>query len=220
MSEKNYYVILGIARNARPEEIRSAYRALAKRLHPDHAGNDGKELFQDLNEAYETLSDPERRRDHDLALNAEAASWRPIRVSDGGLVADLMSPFHEEARCQPSIDETRARFLRNLTGLGISKGKVVAGLNIEVVLSSEEATRGIVVPLEAPICQVCPFCEGSGREWLFACAYCGGEGVVEHGERIHLCIPPMTLNRSVHEIPLNRVGAHDFYLRVQVIIDD
>jgi molecular chaperone DnaJ len=220
MAERNFYVILGIPRDASPEDVRSAYRELAKRLHPDRAGESGTESFQELREAYETLSDPAKRRAHDFALDAEASMRRPVRIPAEAFVEDLVSLLYGEARCQPSLEAIRERFLRNDTGIGVPKGKVVEGLNVEVVLSTEEAARGAVVPIEVPTFQVCPFCDGSGRDWLFSCAYCRAEGVVEHGERVDLRIPPMVPHGSFFEIPLDRMGVHNFYLRVHIRVDD
>src|SRR5262249_46217789 len=65
---KDYYVVLGIPRNEDPRGIREAYRQLAKRYHPDRAGPEANTAFREVVEAYEALSDPERRSRFDRSL--------------------------------------------------------------------------------------------------------------------------------------------------------
>ena len=80
MSSKDYYVILGISRTEAPAAIRSAYRDLAHRYHPDLVGPEGTAHFQEINEAYEVLSDPSRRAayDRETGESSPRASVEPI----------------------------------------------------------------------------------------------------------------------------------------------
>lgn len=80
MSTMNYYVVLGIAEDADSGTIRSAFRALARRYHPDAGPGSSTLEFQRAHEAYETLSDPERRRLHDRNLTASRV--RPMVVAE------------------------------------------------------------------------------------------------------------------------------------------
>jgi len=70
MSTMNYYVVLGIAEDADSDAIRSAFRALARRYHPDAGAGSSTDEFRRALEAYETLSDPDRRRLYDRDLRA------------------------------------------------------------------------------------------------------------------------------------------------------
>ena len=79
MSTMNYYVVLGIAEDADSDTIRSAFRALARRYHPDAGPGSSTIKFQRAMEAYETLGDPERRRVYDRRLQASRA--RPMIVT-------------------------------------------------------------------------------------------------------------------------------------------
>ena len=68
MPEKDYYKILGVSQDASKDEIRKAYRKLAKKYHPDrNKGSDtAQEKFKDISEAYNVLSDPEKRKKYDI----------------------------------------------------------------------------------------------------------------------------------------------------------
>jgi curved DNA-binding protein CbpA len=76
MSTMNYYVVLGIAQDADTDAVRSAFRALARRYHPDAGAGSSPDEFRRALEAYETLSDPDRRRLYDRALRGSQV--RPI----------------------------------------------------------------------------------------------------------------------------------------------
>jgi curved DNA-binding protein CbpA len=76
----DYYVVLGIAEDADEETIRSAFRALARRYHPDVGAGSSPVEFQRAREAYETLADPERRRRYDRQLRSTRA--RPVLVRE------------------------------------------------------------------------------------------------------------------------------------------
>jgi curved DNA-binding protein CbpA len=69
----NYYVVLGIAEDADRDTIRSAFRAMVRRYHPDAGAGASSDAFRRVVEAYETLNDPERRRMYDRALHRHAA---------------------------------------------------------------------------------------------------------------------------------------------------
>lgn len=219
MASRDYYVVLGVRRGATPGEIRSAYRELAKQLHPDRTGDEGTVPFQELGEAYATLSDPGRRRAYDREREGSPPRV-PGPAAAEPLTREPFSILHGEARYQPSWEELRERFARNFSGIGVPKGEGVQGLNLEVILNMEEAARGVTLPVEVPTFEACPFCGGTGRDWEFMCAYCGGDGVTERGRIVHLRIPAMVASGSVYEMPLDRLGVHNFYLRVHVFVDD
>lgn len=64
--KKDYYAALGVSRTESLQGIHQAYRKLAKQCHPDHAGDQGRQRFQEIQEAYEVLSDPEQRKQYDV----------------------------------------------------------------------------------------------------------------------------------------------------------
>src|SRR5260221_36046 len=75
MARTDYYAVLGITRESTEDEIRSAYRKLARQYHPDYnKGDDAPARFREVTEAYEVLTDPQRRQRYDMFGNAEGAA--------------------------------------------------------------------------------------------------------------------------------------------------
>ena len=92
----DYYVVLGIAEDADEETIRSAFRALARRYHPDVGAGSSPAQFQRAREAYETLVDPERRRQYDCQLRASRP--QPVLVSELIVSRPLVEPLFTSCR--------------------------------------------------------------------------------------------------------------------------
>lgn len=82
----------------------------------------------------------------------------------------------------------------------------VEGLNLEILLSPNEALRGGDASVGVPIFYPCPVCGGSGRDRLFACTYCRGQAMIEEEETVHIRIPPLVRDGTILEIPI-RGGA-------------
>src|ERR687894_236393 len=110
----NYYDVLGVSREASQTEIRNAYRTLAKERHPDHPGGSA-EAFSLLQEANAVLSDPNRRRQHDEALDlAHAADQLAgLNLDFGSMEDELSAKRRERESSGPSLGERlRGRFGR------------------------------------------------------------------------------------------------------------
>ena len=110
----NYYDVLGVPREASQTEIRNAYRTLAKERHPDHPGGSAEE-FSLLQEANAVLSDPNRRRQHDEALDlAHAADQLAgLNLDFGSMEDELSAKRRERESSGPSLGERlRGRFGR------------------------------------------------------------------------------------------------------------
>ena len=100
----DYYVVLGIAEDADDETIRSAFRALARRYHPDVGAGSSPVEFQRAREAYETLADPERRRRYDLQLRIARA--RPVMVREVVVSRPFAEPLLSSRRSSFDVPRT------------------------------------------------------------------------------------------------------------------
>lgn len=227
MGAKNYYIVLGVPRTENSSGIRAAFRQLAKRYHPDRAGAADAARFREIAEAYATLSDPDRRRLYNHRLDeaerlrppiAEPLSSRAASPKPEPLVRESRSLFGDYGRIGPSVEALYERFARNFTGLDIPKGEHLEAVDVEVLLSAEEALLGVVVPIAVPVLGRCPNCGGSGEDWLFPCFRCGQRGFVEREQTIEIELPPFLKGGTTFDVSLHDVGVRNFVLRVHVQI--
>jgi len=226
MEKRTYYMILGVSRHESSQGIRAAYRDLARKLHPDIAGEASTRSFLEVTEAYDVLSDAERRREYNDQLQqaeeraAGGAQVPPLaglpETLASPLVHDLTSILGCAESIRPSFDAMHARFRRNFTGWGIPKSEQPEGLTFEVLLTPTELRRGCVVPVGVPVFYRCPQCGGSGRDWLYPCTFCQEQGFFEQEEVVSVDVPPMTSPGTVFDIPLHGLGIRNFYLRLYV----
>jgi len=234
MEKRTYYMILGVSCTESPSGIRAAYRDLVRKLHPDVAGEASTRTFLDVTEAYDVLSDAERRREynHQLRRAEEEEHQQEQRQADLQSATLVGSPAarpqwivhgrapilgHPES-IRPSFEAMHDRFLRNFTGLRVPKSERLEGLNFEVLLTPSELMNGSIVPVGVPVFHRCAHCGGSGRDWFYPCPYCQQSGFIEGEETVRVKIPPMTPPGTVFEIPLHGFGIHNFYLRLHVLL--
>src|ERR671935_599039 len=155
----DYYGLLGLPRNATEEQIRSAYRKLARQYHPDVNKEDGAaEKFKQITEAYEVLSDAERRQRYDMFGSAQGG------LGDFG-IGDLFETFFGS--------ELRRREPR-----GPMRG---ADLRMEIEIDLIDAVRGGERKIRVPRLEMCSHCHGSGAEPgsnVSTCTTCNGRGEV------------------------------------------
>ena len=168
---KNYYLILGVEIEATLEDIKSSYRRLAKQFHPDMTDTSDIERFRDIQEAYEVLSDGERRHAYDLTAGRE------IPVTHGS----VSDPF---AEVWPEPMPAAARPRRRRPRVGALEN------DAEIVLSPEEARQGGPLSFEVRIAEKCDACEGTGRGFTVWCWDCDGTGELRRYRRIRFSIPP------------------------------
>src|SRR5256712_10836284 len=214
MALKDYYLILGVSRTETARGIQNTFRELVKQLHPDRVGPQGTAAFQDLVEAYQVLSDPERRKAyrHHL-LQTETAAQRGEMPRKGWhwtrsepLISEWRFGLRDFLTIQPSFDALQARLLQNFTGVGVPKGERVEGLNVEICLRPEAARRGGVIHLGVPIFSRLRSWAGGGREWGAIALVCLGQGMIEEEGNVTLHIPPRVQHGTTLEVPLPRLG--------------
>lgn len=221
MPSQDLYVVLGISPWANQEAIRSAYRALAKRYHPDRVGPTRSSRFREVNQAYRVLSDSEGRRTHDRELDrvaAEPSDAEPLagRPAAEPLRAEGLS-WRSFRLLRPSRDDEFLDWTaRHLTERHLPKSGRRRPIDVEVVLSRDEAVRGGILPIQIPAVSSCPLCGGTGRDWSALCGHCGGEGAVEEPRRLALRIPRFVRDGTVWATPLLDTGLD---LCIQVRID-
>jgi molecular chaperone DnaJ len=165
---RDYYDVLGVSREATDKEIKSAFRRLARELHPDVSDQpDAEERFREAAEAYEVLSKPETRELYDRFGHEglRTGGFRPTDF-DFANIADLFSVFFGDELFGMGRGPTRRA----------SRG---ADVLAEVTIELEEAARGIVRPVPFPVAVTCRTCAGSGAAPGTApepCPRCGGAG--------------------------------------------
>ena len=221
MEKRTYYMVLGVSSNETPHGIRATYRELAKRLHPDVAGEKSTRAFREATEAYDVLSDPQRRREYNDALECEPQSegeaWRP--PSRGLVHRDPVTILGNPEGIRPSFEAMQARFLRNFTGRGMPKSERLEALDFEIILTEREAVRGAVAPVAVPVFVRCPECGGTGNVWGYPCVECLQLGWLETERVVRIVIPPMTPSGSVFEVVLRGLGIENFFLRLHVFVE-
>ncbi len=176
---RTYYQILGVSEGARPDEIKHAYRRLVRQFHPDLNGGDTALPLRQVLEAYEILSDEQRRRSYDQEL---ATRRRP--ASPG---ANHRAWFADEIAIDfPSISEVVDRIRDAFLG---DEAAADESLSAEILLSPREAFDGVTVPLDVPVRSTCPLCGGRGESWMEPCRGCAGTGAWHLPHRVSLSVP-------------------------------
>ena len=166
-TERDYYELLGVPREATEAEIKRAFRALARELHPDVSSEpDAERRFREVAEAFEVLSDPERRATYDRFGHAglQRGGFRPY--ADFGTIADVFSVFFGE----------------DLLG-GASRARPARGGDVQAIveIELEEAFSGATIGVPLEVAVACERCSGTGAEpgtGTRTCPTCSGAGAV------------------------------------------
>ncbi|NGF58315.1 molecular chaperone DnaJ [Parapedobacter sp. SGR-10] len=178
MSKRDYYDVLGISRQADAAEIKSAYRKLAIKYHPDKNPGDkeAEELFKEAAEAYEILSNPEKKARYDRFGHAgNSASG----FGGGGMnMEDIFSQFGDIFGGGNPFESFFGGGGRSRGGRRVQKG---SNLRIKVKLTLEEIAKGVEKKVKVNKLVHCQTCDGTGakdKSSYHTCTTCGGSGSV------------------------------------------
>src|ERR671927_375285 len=175
MSKRDYYEVLSVSRTATDQEIKSAYRRLAVKYHPDKNPNDAtaEEKFKEAAEAYQVLSDPEQRRRYDRFGHAGVSSGAGATWGAPGFggIEDILG------------DVFGLGGGRGASGARRSAAQRGADLRYDLEISLEEAAAGMTASLRIPRLETCDKCKGTGAAegtQPETCQTCGGAGQVRY----------------------------------------
>jgi molecular chaperone DnaJ len=184
-AKKDYYELLGVAREASPDEVKKAYRRMAMQYHPDRNQGDktAEAKFKEISEAYEVLSDPEKRRQYDqFGHDGLKSSFGPGGFDfarDFTHVSDLQDLFGSLFGGGGGMfEELFGGGGRRTSRSGPQQG---ADLRFDLEIDFEEAVFGSQREITLPITEQCAACKGTGGEpgaTEEACRHCGGRGAV------------------------------------------
>ena len=178
MAKRDYYEVLGVEKNSEPDQIKSAYRKLALKYHPDRNpdDSDAEAAFKEASEAYEVLSDTEKRSNYDqfghagLEGNFGSGGFQWSDFSHATDFHDVFGDFFGGGR-------------RSRGPSGPPKGR---DLRISLKLSLEEITEGVEKKISLQRMKSCAVCDGGGAapgSTSQACQTCGGVGQVQQVSR-------------------------------------
>jgi molecular chaperone DnaJ len=186
-SRPDYYKTLGVDKKATPEEIKKAYRKLARKYHPDRNPDDkdAEARFKEISQAHDVLGDPDKRKQYDSGTGPFSTGGGP----GGGFGG--FGNFDFDASGMGDI-------LSNLFGGGAGRGGAGAGprggrpraqrgadLEAQVSITFDQAISGAQIPLSVPMHDTCPTCHGTGAKpgtTPTVCPVCEGRGVETQGQ--------------------------------------
>lgn len=228
---KDYYEVLGVKRDATDEQIRQAFRKLARKHHPDVNPGDkvAEDRFKEINEANEVLSDPEKRKRYDqLGANWKNGAeftpppgWGRVNVQfddlgsmfSGGGFSDFFETLFGGARAS-SQDDQRRRGTRSRSGRG-------QDAEAEMEISLEDAHKGGRHRITLQGSRTCSTCGGKGTAaGGVVCATCRGSGQILSPKTIDVNIPPAAREGSVIKLKKHgQPGATepgDLYIKLKI----
>lgn len=198
MQYKDYYAILGVAKNAPEKDIKSAYRKLARKWHPDANPKNPKEAeekFKEISEAYEVLGDPEKRKKYDVLgpnwqqAAQQAEQQRRYRTTVDGQEFDFEFGEGGPSGFSDFFDMFFSGVGRRQTTQRSGIARRGQDLETTIELNLRDAYQGGTKAVSLQIEDVCPRCHGAGTEGRHLCPQCHGTGRVLSNKRFEVTIP-------------------------------
>ena len=244
---QDYYKILGVSKDASPDQLKKAYRKLAKKFHPDTSEEpNAEDRFKEIAEAYSVLSDPDKRTQYDNPL--------PKGFPQGGGLEDIFSQFDvgvedffpgfgRRRKAPPRPGNLRYRL--NLDFMSAAKGKTI-DVKVDRVMPCENCgSSGKTPETIEEVCgsckgsgqttfsqgffqmsQDCQVCNGQGKKVKNPCSPCKGRGFKDDHGTVTVNIPPGVENGNVIRVPgwghqnVRGVPPGDLFLEVRVTAHD
>lgn len=182
-SNKDYYQVLGVERTATQDDIKKAYRKLAHQHHPDKDGGD-EEKFKEVNEAYQVLSNQQKRSQYDQFGQAfDGSGAGGFSGSPFGFGGSAGGAGFQDIG---DIFETFFGGRGSRTRQQVRRGQDIA---IDLTISFEDSAFGVKQEVTHRLYQTCSHCQGNGAEPgtpIVTCARCGGQGVINHTQQTPL----------------------------------
>jgi len=192
----DYYKTLGVDKKATPEEIKKAYRKLARKYHPDRNPDDkeAEARFKEISQAHDVLGDPEKRKQYDTGAGPFATGAGPGGGFggfgnfdfDGSSMGDILSNLFGGAGGAGGARSQRQR----------QRAQRGADLEAQVSISFDQAVSGAQVPLQVPMRTVCGTCHGTGAKpgtTPVVCPRCEGRGIETQGQGMFSISQPCSL---------------------------
>ncbi|MBV9027181.1 MAG: DnaJ domain-containing protein [Candidatus Eremiobacteraeota bacterium] len=198
MQYKDYYAILGVSKNAPEKDIKSAYRRLARKWHPDANPKNPKEAeekFKEISEAYEVLGDPEKRKKYDVLgpnwqqAAQQAEQQRRYRTTVDGQEFDFDFGEGGPSGFSDFFDMFFSGVGRRQTTQRSGIARRGQDLETTIELNLRDAYQGGTKAVSLQIEDLCPRCRGSGTEGRHLCPQCHGTGRVLSNKRFEVTIP-------------------------------
>ena len=232
---KDYYEVLGISRSASENEIKTAYRKLARKFHPDLNPGDkaAEDRFKELQEAYDVLADAENRKLYDQY----GENWRAVKQG-GGAPPPGWGGSQTQGSQAGGVNFSDFDFASFGAEGGFDIFEEMLGragrgrarrsnrgqdVEAELELSLEEAHRGVRRTLQMQVADICQTCKGAGvLEGNKTCQTCGGSGRILKAKTVEVNIPDGVREGSMVRLAgqggagMNGAQPGDLYLRIRL----
>ena len=212
---RDYYIILGVTKNAELNKIKRAYRKAVKQYHPDLASpREDTEKFMEIKEAYDTLGNEEKRKKYDETLARQESPYRITQVPSR--IQRRTSLFDQLDSLTSTVDDFFSGFV---PGFFDRARTIEKELYLDLILSPREASDGGLFPITVPVIESCPRCGKSGFLEDFFCLQCRGQGRIRTEREFSLSVPPHVKHGTEIKLSLEDIGLKRVNLAVTVLID-